>query len=282
MANIEQEIRYWLHQQQDWLQEAAEKLLRSGSLSDGDVEAIAKRLKTKSGQQKTTERKFEGIGSASASSAEVHLREIGEICGIENLCPRSPLTFGRGNLAVIYGPNGSGKSGYTRILKRACGKPNAPEIRSNVYEGKPAKQECRIRYALEGKDQSVTWQPSDAPLEDLGALDIFDADAAAFYISEEKAVSYMPPAVTLFEELARVCDKVKTSLQLDRSRLVITLPKIPREFSTTAAGRAYASLRHDFSEQEIQSLTHWGKDNEKELDKLTERLSLKLSEYFQI
>ena len=273
MANIEQEIRNWLHQQQDWLQEAAEKLLASGSLEDREIQAIAERLKTPDGQQITAHRNFDGIGSASGSSGEVHLREIGDICGIENLCPRSPLTFGEGNLTVIYGPNGSGKSGYTRILKRACGKPNAPEIRSNVYEARPLKQECRIQYTLDGRDQSVIWQPSDAPLGDLRAVDIFDADAATFYISQEKTVSYMPPAVTLFEELARVCDRVKTSLQLDRSRLVTTLPKIPREFSTTAAGRAYASLRHDLSEQQIQSLTHWGKDNEKELDKLTERLS---------
>ena len=109
MPNIEKEIRNWLHQQQDWLQEAVEKLLASGSLADSDIQAIAERLKTTAGQRVTTHHTFEGIGATTPSSTEVHLLEIGDISGIENLCPRSPLTFGTGNLAVIYGPNGSGK-----------------------------------------------------------------------------------------------------------------------------------------------------------------------------
>ena len=273
MPNIEQDIRSWLHQQQDWIQEAVERLLASGSLADSDIQAIAERLKTPDGQQLTTHRTFDGIGNTSASSAEVHLLSIGDICGIENLCPHSPLTFGTGNLAVIYGPNGSGKSGYTRILKRAGGKPRAPEIMSNVFENPPTKQECRIRYSLSGIDQSVTWQASDTGFEDLRAVDIFDADAATFYISQEKAVSYMPPAVTLFEALATVCDRVKERLQFERNRLVTTLPNLPPEYESTSAGKAYAALRHDLSAQEIQRLTDWGKDNDEDLEKLTERLS---------
>ena len=274
MLNIEQEIRNWLHQQQDWLQEAVEKLLASGSLADSDIQAIAERLKTTAGQQLTIHRTFDGIGATSASSTEVHLLEIGDIRGIENLCPRSPLTFGTGNLAVIYGPNGSGKSGYTRILKRACGKPHATEIKSNVFASRPAKQQCRIRYSLAGREQAVTWEASDAPIEDLRAVDIFDADAAAFYISQEKAISYTPPAVSLFKALATVCDRVKTRLQFEQNRLVSALPNLPSEYTTTAAGKAYAALSHDLSEQEIQSLTKWGEDKDEELRKLTERLSV--------
>ncbi len=251
-----QEIRNWLHQQQDWLQEAAEKLLASGCLSDGDVEAIAERLKTPDGQQLTTHRTFDSIGNTSSSNAEVHLLSIGDICGIENLRPHRPLTFGTGNLAVVYGPNASGKSGYIRILKRVCGKTNAQEIRSNVYESRPTRQECRLRYTLAGRDQSVTWQPSDAPLEGLAAVDIFDADAAALYISQEKAVSYMPKTVTMFEELANVCDGVKERLLFEKSRLVSMLPNLPPEYVSTQPGNSYTQLRHDLTEQEIQCLTN--------------------------
>ena len=273
MPNIEQEIRTWLHQQQDWLQDAVEKLLASGSLEDSDIQAITERIKTTSGQKVTTHRTFEGIGTTSASSIVVHLLEIGDICGIENLCPHSPLKFGTGNLAVIYGPNGSGKTGYVRILKRACGKPHATELKSNVFEFQPAKQQCLIRYRLGGNDQSVIWQASDTPIENLRAVDIFDADAAAFYISQEKAISYTPPIVTLFVALATVCDEVKARLQFERSRLVSALPKLPPEYSVTVAGKAYAALRHDLSEQEIRRLTQWGTDNEEAFMKLKERLS---------
>lgn len=272
MANIEQEIRNWLHQQQDWIQEAVEKLLASGSLEDNDIQAISDRLKTPDGQQITTHRNFEGIGNSSSCTTEVHLLSIGDICGIENLCPHRPLTFGTGNLAVIYGPNGSGKSGYTRILNRVCGKPRAKDIKPNVFDSRPANQQCRIRYAIGEEDQSVIWRPSDIALEELRAVDIFDADAAAFYISEEKAVSYMPQAVTMFEGLASVCDRVKEKLQFEKSRLVSQLPNLPPEYRSTPPGKTYTQLKHDLTEQQIQCLTKWGDDNEEKLGKLTERL----------
>ncbi len=273
MPDIEQEIRTWLHQQQDWLQEAVEKLLASGSLEDSDIQAVTESLKTTSGQKVTTHRTFEGIGTTSASSTEVHLLEIGGICGIENLCPHSPLKFGTGNLAVIYGPNGSGKTGYVRILKRACGKPLATELKSNVFELRPVKQQCQFRYSLAGIEQLTTWQAYDTPIQDLRAVDVFDADAATFYISQETAISYKPPTVSLFEALATVCDKVKTRLQYERDRLVSTLPNLPADYRTTKAGKVYAALRYDLSKQEIRCLTQWGQDNKEELKRLTERLN---------
>lgn len=119
----------------------------------------------------------------------------------------------------------------------------------------------------------ATWQANDSPIQDLRAVDVFDADAATFYISQEKAISYTPPSVTLFEALAAVCDKVKTRLQNERELLVSTLPDMPPEYRTTNAGKMYAALRYDLSEEEIQCLTQWDKDCEEELRKLTERLN---------
>ena len=274
MPSIEQEIRNWLHQQQDWLQEAVEKLLASGSLEDSDIQAIAERLKTTAGQRVTSHRTFEGIGTISPFSADVHLLEIGDICGIENLCPNRPLTFGTGNLAVIYGPNGSGKSGYTRILKRACGKPRAPEIKSNVFQAPPATRQCRIKYTLAEKAQTVTWHPDGAPVDDIRVVDIFDADAASFYLSKESEVSYTPPAVILFKALADACDRVKKTLQKEQDLLVSKLPTLPPGYGGTAAGNAYTTLNYDLSDQAIQRLTQWGEDDKEALSQLAERLSV--------
>ena len=274
MPSIEQEIRNWLHQQQDWLQEAVEKLLASGSLEDSDIQAIAERLKTTAGQRVTTHRTFEGIGTISPFSADVHFLEIGDICGIENLCPNRPLTFGTGNLAVIYGPNGSGKSGYTRILKRACGKPRAPEIKSNVFQAPPATRQCRIKYTLAEKAQTVTWHPDGAPVDDIRAVDIFDADAASFYLSKESEVSYTPPAVILFKALADACDRVKKTLQKEQDLMVSKLPTLPPGYGGTGAGNAYTTLNYDLSDQAIQRLTQWGEDDKEALSQLDERLSV--------
>lgn len=273
MPDILDEIRAWFHQQQDWLQEAAEMLLTSGVLTDADIGTIASHLKTPKGRVITAHRTFDGLGATPGAAEELRLVEIGNICGIENLAPCRPLTFGTGNLAVIYGHNGSGKSGYTRILKHVCGKPGTTELKSNVFQAPPATQSCRIVYKQEGTEQTVDWLVGSPPIGDIRTIDIFDATAATFYLSGETAVSYTPPTVALFEELARVCDQVKSYLINEQARLVSTLPALPPEYITTTAGTAYAALASNFSDVTIQNLTQWGDDNQRALEQLTERLN---------
>lgn len=274
MPEVNAAIRKWLHQQQDWLQEAAERLLAlaSGSLQAADIQSIVESLKSPAGREVTTHRTFDGLGTASSLAGELRLVEIGDISGIENLAPRRPLALGTGNLTVIYGLNGSGKSGYTRILKRACGKPRAAALKSNVFQNPPATRKCRIAFRLAGTDRSVEWLATGPALDELRAVDIFDADVAAFYISQETAASYTPAAVSLFEALARVCDQAKARLQEEQDRLVSELPTVPPEYAGTMVGRAYAALKPDISEDAIQGLTHWGEDNQHTLEQLAERL----------
>ena len=101
MPDVQQELIDWLHQQQDWLQEAAEKLLSSGELSDADINALAERLKTESGQEVMIDRSFAGLSGGAGGASDLGLVSIGEVQGIENLAPRTPLDFGKGNLAVV-------------------------------------------------------------------------------------------------------------------------------------------------------------------------------------
>lgn len=212
MGDISQEIIGWLHQQQDWLQDAAERLHNSGSLSEADIDQQVARLKSEEGQKVTASRSFESLSSASQGGAELRLLSLGDIKGIESLAPRRPLDFGTGNLVVVYGPNGSGKSSYTRILKKACGKPLAKELKPHAFQAPPTERTCTIRYKVAGAEQTVPWSPTGAALLDLQAVDFFDADAAAFYLSKETEASYTPPTVALFEGLADACNRVKAKL----------------------------------------------------------------------
>lgn len=273
MPDVQEDIRNWLHQQQDWLQEAAEMLLSSGNLTDADIGVIASHLKTPEGRVITAHRTFDALGAVPVSAEELRLVEIGDISGIENLAPRSPLTFGAGNLAVIYGHNGSGKSGYTRILKHVCGKPGLPELKSNVFQPLPATRSCRIDYSLTGAVQSTEWPVGSPPIADIRTIDIFDATAANFYLSGETSVSYTPPAVALFEELARVCDRVKAYLSDEQVRIVSKLPALPQEYAPSATGIAYAALTPTISDKAIQCLTQWQDAEQLALEQLTTRLN---------
>lgn len=272
MPDIQLTIRDWLHEQPDWLQQAAETLLSSGGVSDTDVQNLVTRLKTPEGQQVTSHRAFDGLASTSSSATDLRLLEIGDISGIENLGPRNPLSFGPGNLCIIYGHNGSGKSGYTRLLKRACGKPRANELKYNVFQPPPAVRKCKLSYQVAGVARHVEWPANGAPVEDLRAVDIFDADVAVVYLTEETEAAYTPPSVALFESLATVCDRIKAHLQTEQDRLVSVLPALPTEYAGTVAGIAYGTLRPNLDATALQSVIQWRDEDKHALDQLTERL----------
>lgn len=272
MPDIPQSIRDWLHEQPDWLQQAVETLLSSGVVSDTDVQNLVASLKTPEGQQATSHRIFDGLAPTPSSTTKLRLLEIADIRGIENLGPRIPLGFGPGNLCVIYGHNGSGKSGYTRLLKRACGKPRAKELKHNVFQPPPAVRKCRFSYQVAEVARHVEWSPNGAPVDDLRAVDIFDADAAVVYLTEETAAAYTPPSVALFEALAAVCDRIKMQLQTEQDRLVSVLPTLPTEYTGTVAGIAYNEVGPDLDATALQSHFHWRDEDKHALDHLTERL----------
>ncbi len=150
MTNTRSEIISWLNKQQEWLQDAAEKLLSVGMLTEEHIADIVKSLKAGTANDK--QRNFENLTGTFNPTDDLRLVSIGDIHGIENLAPRTPLNFGKGNLVVVYGRNGSGKSGYTRILKRACGKPRAAELKPNVFQTPPSNPKCCITYLLADRE----------------------------------------------------------------------------------------------------------------------------------
>ncbi len=274
MNDVQQDVTEWLHAQADWLQEAADRLLVSGSLSEADVRAVAALLKTPAGQQASDHRKFNGLMSNRTAASEMRLVSIGNVSGIENLSPRTPLTFGTGNLCVVYGNNGSGKSGFTRILKRACGKPRAPALKPNVFGTAPTARQCKITYAVAGTDRDVDWPADGRPIDDLRVIDIFDAEVAVDYLTRESDVSYTPPLVAMFEALARSCDQVKAAIQQEQNQLVSRLPVLPAQFNGTTAGVAYTRLTSDIDSLSVSRITLWTEKNRGDLDELTERLRI--------
>lgn len=272
MTDLRSQIRAWLREQRDWLQQAAELVLKSGSISGSDIQVLSDRLKSPEGRQVTKHRTFDGLNPSPVSASDIRLIEIGDISGIENLRPRIPLSFGSGNLCVIYGHNGSGKSGYTRLLKRASGHPSSAALRPNVFLQVPQHRQASIEYAIGGAAKKVQWLADDAPIDDLRAIDIFDGHVASSYLTQETAASYTPPLVALFEGLARVCDQVKFQLESERSRLVSALPTLPTEYSGTPAAIAYHSLRAHLKESDIDRIVRWDDGDKNALEELTERL----------
>lgn len=274
MKAVQDEIKTWLLNQQDWLQEAAEKLLAQGQLSEADDQAVCNLLKTPQGQKVSKHHAFDALSLAPAVAGELRLSSISAVVGIENLVPRDPLLFGAGNLVVIYGHNGSGKSSYTRILKKASGKPRATLLKSNVFQVAPVERKCTICFQQGEKADSIEWLANGAPVDAIRAIDIFDSDEAGFYLTKENAAAYTPPLVSMFEALAAACDRVKTRLQGEQDKLLSALPALPAVYVGTVPATKYAALRADLSEASVQQLVAWSDEHARELGALTERLKV--------
>ena len=274
MHGIQAEIRDWLLAQQDWLQEAADQVLKQGAPTEAGLQLVCALLKTPAGQAVTSQRAFEGLVAAPYAGSDLRLAGIGGVLGIESLAPRQPLIFGCGNLTVIYGHNGSGKSSYTRILKKASGKPRAIDLRPNVFQVAPAESKCNITFQLDGQATTVEWHADGVAIDAIRAVDVFDSDEASHYLSKESAASYTPPAVALFESLATACDRIKALLQAEQNQLVSALPAMPPDYQATEPAGRYGALRAGMTDAAIQQLLKWTEEDGRNLNSLAERLKV--------
>lgn len=274
MEEIYIEIREWLLTQPDWLQEAAERLLKQGALGAGDLNSLCSLIKTPDGRKASNRRRFDELLAAPPKQGDLRISAVGEISGIENLTPRQPMTLGDGNLVVVYGHNGSGKSGYTRILKKASGKPRANSLKPNVFGPLPATQKCQISYELAGQKNVVEWDANGEEIGALRAMDIFDSDEATHYLRNENAASYTPPVVGMFEALAGACDQIKALLQNEQNLLVRSLPVAPPAYSLTEPIQRYGTLSHEISVADLDRMLQWTEEDTQKLQDITERLKV--------
>ena len=130
MEDLQQKVINWVKTLKGWQCELAYRLLIKEKLDNGDINEIVSMLK----EEKQFENKiFPNIG-ISINGESIILLSIDSIENIEHLSPRNALKFAEKGLTVIYGKNGTGKSGYTRILKKICGKPRARDLIGNIYK----------------------------------------------------------------------------------------------------------------------------------------------------
>lgn len=269
--DVQAEIRSWLLQQNDWLQEAADRLLKNGELGPADISALVAILKTPAGQKPPKHRSFAELTNNPKAGDELRLVRIAEVVGIENLEPRAPLEFGSANLTVIYGHNGSGKSSYTRILKKVSGKPRAIDLKTNVFKAEPPHSKCSITSKLNGLESSHEWIVGDDAVDTLRGIDIFDSDEASHYLTAESAATYIPSVLSLFEKLASAADLVRQTLESEQAKLISALPVFPPIYGTTPSHQLYSGLGK-LSTAELETALRWAAEDELRLLELVERL----------
>jgi len=262
----------WLVRQDEWLQEAAIRLLQNLELKKKDYDDLLEILKKPAGTP-VTPREFPPIvRSAGAGSKEIKLRSIGPISGIDRLAPTTPLNFGEKPLVVIYGSNGAGKSGYVRILKKASGKANAVALKANVFAKPVWPKRCTFNYLLDGKPVTNEWDGDGAPVEDFLNLDIFDTPAARLYLESESEATYTPPAVALFEDLVKAAMQLSSRLSDEKEKITSKLPPLPANYAGTKVAGIYTTISPSSTPQVLEKINKWTPEDEATLASLETRL----------
>ncbi|NUN06643.1 MAG: restriction endonuclease [Bdellovibrio sp.] len=268
----------WLYTQPLWTQKAAEKILKKEEITEKNLNELLDCLKSEDGQKIGQLVDFSFFSQIVEDGVTLKIKSIGDIHGIDNLAPRTPLNFGD-NLSVIYGNNGSGKSGYTRILKKSCGKNNALDLISNVFKEAPTEKKCAISFNINGQETTTEWKANTAPIPQLQGVDIFDSSSDGAYLNGETEATYMPIEVMLFERLVWIFDSLKQRLDKSAAALSSKLPTKPSEFGQSKYIDAmYTHLKHNSDQEKLKIFFEFTSSDDITLKSLEERIKTAPSE----
>ncbi|MCF7362215.1 AAA family ATPase [Vibrio sp. A1-b2] len=271
MNNVRKGIIEWLNTQPYWTQLAAQIILKKEPITDLNISEIKELLKKEEGQDSRQDLTFGEFEERPDDNNQIWIKSIGNIVGIDNLSPRNPITFAQ-KLTVVYGNNGSGKSGYTRILKKACGKSNAINLKPNIFKAPPVENKCTI--TIDGAVQKqFDWVANTSAIPEISSTEIFDSFTGGLYLDAESEVAYVPIEVLLFEKLVSITTSVKSLLETEQAQLVKTLPNAPLELAQSKYIRAINDrLKADVPEETLRQFFYFTPEDANKLTELNERL----------
>ena len=266
----------WLTQRPKWVQVAAKRLLESGDLNDAAISEMAVLCKQEANNE------FPDIDCRIPAGAfdvhdseEIRLCSIGEVAGINKLAPRTPLDFGKSNVAVVYGRNGSGKSGYVRLLKHVCGARDCirGQLHKNVFSAKEIAQKAKVSFLKNGTPADYEWAGSGV-CDDLCSVDIFDTSFGRVFMGSEDEVSYEPPILSFFSRLIDICEKVAAKLDADAGALQSKMQNIPNTLLGSTGAAWVEKISAKTSTDDVESHCSFSPENETELQELQKRISV--------
>jgi len=268
-----QEVLSWSERLPLWQRDALRRIVLQARLSAPDLEDLSELCKKSYGLS-GTEVVAQPLASVhippAPKGASLALKAVKHVKDVNALAPGQEVTFGVAGLTVVFGSNGAGKSGYARILKRACrargnGDPVLPNALSEVAAGTPTAQ---ITISADGAEPTYTWRDGNPCAPELAAVSVFDSTAAHVYVANKTEVAYRPLGLDVLDQLAAVCNQVRTRLEAEKSNLERADTPLPVLPAGTAAGRLLASLTALTPRGEVEQLASLTDAERKELREL--------------
>lgn len=266
--NLEQ----WFLERPKWLQEAAYRIVSTGSLTEKDYSDLLNMCLDEAANVPVKCKILnKGVFDAQESSVPLRLESISEVKGINALCPSRPLEFGEPQLSIVYGRNGSGKSGYVRLIKHACGSRYSDEILPNIFDTSVQSQSALITFNINGTVKNAQW--IGKPIDDLYGVDIYDTYGGLVYVNEESEITFEPWTLRFFTYLTEVCEILKKSINEKKATLPSNKPKLPPELANTVNAGWYLNINPGISNNEVEKITKWDEQDETFFNSIRKRLS---------
>lgn len=260
--SILQEILAWTQTLPAWQSDAAARILAKQTLSAEDQDDLFALLKLAYGIPDPKGRTpkpltADQIPAPVMNTAHVELLAMKDLRHVNAIAENQRLPFSVAGLTVIYGDNGSGKSGYSRVLKRACRARDQTEaIHPNAHlpAGKAGVAEATFEITVDGVAKDAQWTHGKAAPPELSSFSIFDSRCARAYLDSEDDFSYIPYGLDVFEALAKICGRLKASIEAEHSQHIVDLTAFAPLRGDTAVGTLITGLSAKTNQAQVDAL----------------------------
>lgn len=247
---IESDIIAWGSKRPGWQQDVLVTLANGERYEAEQIAALTDEILA--GTSSLPNQKAESIQVKSPVVKQVDLTAVADLRGVNALVDGQRLSFAPTGITVIYGDNGSGKSGYARLIKAMVNARHRSNILPNVFHETPDEPSGVLHYRVAGEDQTLSLPSS--PTRELLKMSFYDEHCGDEYLTKESTISYRPSALTLFDGLIQVCDRVRSEIAVrikanETNALVLDFPP------ATTAAVFLATLTADTTFTEVESAT---------------------------
>jgi hypothetical protein len=207
----------------------------------------------------------------SPQSKQVELVSLSEVTGVNKLAKDQVIDFSP-NITVIYGENGTGKTGYGRILKAlGFSYDRSNKIYSNIF-GESEPQTAKIKYKTNDGEDTFNWE-GDNRNDNLESVSVFNNNCVQISLDGSRQLIVSPIGFHLFNLVSSELGELDNLYRAKKREYPVEINWIENLNNGTPQQQFISSLSKDSSKENLNELSNFNEEHEKELNEIITQLS---------